>query len=69
MRLSDNVISHIAQLLQLAIITGTDIVDNIRMIELVNDGNTLELDENYENRCISNIEKMLNEASTNSNEQ
>ena len=33
-KLSDSVITHIAQLLQLAIVTGTDIVDQFRMIRL-----------------------------------
>jgi hypothetical protein len=34
MRLHDKTISHIARLLQVAIITGTDVVDHMRMIRL-----------------------------------
>ena len=34
MKLSDEVIGHIAKQLQIAILTGTDIVDNLRMIDL-----------------------------------
>ena len=34
MKLSDEVIGHIAKQLQIAILTGTDVVDNLRMIEL-----------------------------------
>ena len=34
MRLNDSVIAHIAKLLQLGILTGTDIVDNLRTIRL-----------------------------------
>ena len=34
MKLNDEVIAHIAKLLQMALITGTDIVDNLRMIIL-----------------------------------
>ena len=33
MRLHDNSISHIAKIVQLAILTGTDIVDNLRAIQ------------------------------------
>ena len=35
MKLDDKVIGHIAKVLQVAIITGTDIVDNLRTLELV----------------------------------
>ena len=48
--LSDDVIAHVAQLLQLAILTGTDIVDNLRMIRLTQLGeglSTLRLDPEY----------------------
>ena len=34
MKLNDEVIAHIAKQLQLAILTGTDIIDNLRMITL-----------------------------------
>ena len=64
MKLNDEVISHIAKLLQLAIITGTDIVDNLRMIILENDDGELYLNEDYLKKSNENIEKMLNEVST-----
>ena len=32
-KLSDNAIAHIAKIVQVAILTGTDIVDNLRMAE------------------------------------
>ena len=39
LKLSDDSISTIAKLLQIAILTGTDIVDNLRMVTFtVNDG-------------------------------
>ena len=41
-KLSDEVIAHVAQLLQLAILTGTDVVDNLRMIRLSPLGEGLE---------------------------
>ena len=62
-KLDDSSIAHIVKLIQLGFITGTDIVDHFRMIELVSDdtGN-LYLDETYEKRQSKNIEKMLSEA-------
>ena len=64
MNLSDTVIAHIAQLVQIAILTGTDVVDNMRMIRLVANENELELDPEYETKYNDNIEKMLNRTST-----
>ena len=44
-KLSDNVIAHIAQLVQVGILTGTDITDNFRMIKLsLGEENNLELE-------------------------
>ena len=62
--LSDDVIAHVAQLLQLAILTGTDIVDNLRMIRLTQLGEgleTLRLDPEYKQNSDSNVEKMMSE--------
>jgi hypothetical protein len=62
--LSDDVIAHVAQLLQLAILTGTDIVDNLRMIRLTQLGEgleTLRLDPEYKQNSESNVEKMMSE--------
>ena len=36
-KLSDEAIAHVAKLLQMAILTGTDIVDNLRLLSLVSD--------------------------------
>jgi hypothetical protein len=56
-RLSDETIGQIAKLLQVAIITGTDIVDNLRTIRLrVGDGEQLEPTPDY----IENFERNLN---------
>lgn len=62
MRLSDETIAHIAQLVQIAILTGTDVVDNLRMMELVNDDGMLMLDEDYERRADDNVQRMIREA-------
>jgi hypothetical protein len=62
MKLSDNVIAHIAKLLQMAIITGTDVVDNLRMIRLESEnGSDLDLTDEYEKAGEKNIETMLSE--------
>lgn len=62
MKLSDEVVAHIAQVLQIAIITGTDVVDNMRMIVLEEKDNILYLDKEYSKNSDLNIEKMLEEA-------
>tara|TARA_A100001201_G_C3995053_1_gene172758 strand:+ start:237 stop:452 length:216 start_codon:yes stop_codon:yes gene_type:complete len=62
MKLNDEVIAHIAKQLQLAILTGTDIVDNLRMIRLAEDNNELYLDPEYSAIAEQNEKKMLEEA-------
>ena len=62
MKLNDEVIAHIAKQLQLAILTGTDIVDNLRMIRLSVENNELYLDATYSEIAEQNEKKMLEEA-------
>ena len=62
MKLNDEVIAHIAKQLQLAILTGTDIVDNLRMIRLTPENNELYLDSAYSKQAEENEKKMLEEA-------
>tara|TARA_Y100001963_G_scaffold155486_1_gene246811 strand:+ start:729 stop:971 length:243 start_codon:yes stop_codon:yes gene_type:complete len=62
--LSDEVIAHVAKLLQIAILSGTDVVDHLRMIRLDIDAdgvNGLVLNKEYTKIGDSNIEKMLSE--------
>ena len=62
--LSDEVIAHIAKVLQLAILSGTDIVDHLRMVGLVNsqsDPTLLVLSDEYKEISESQVEKMLSE--------
>ena len=47
MKLNDEEIAHIAKQLQLAILTGTDIIDNLRMIRLQEKDGQLFLDQEY----------------------
>lgn len=72
-RLSDETIGQIAKLLQVAIITGTDIVDNLRTIRLrVGDGEQLEPTadylENFERNLNRMIETLAEQTNTNQSE-
>ena len=60
MKLQDSSIGHIAKILQMAILTGTDIVDHLRMVRFeVDDDQTLKLNEEYEKVFNESIEKMM----------
>ena len=61
-KLSDDTISFIAKTLQIAIITGTDIVDNLRAMRLVNVDGFLVPDPLTVEVFNENIEKMMSEA-------
>lgn len=62
MKLNDEVIAHVAKLLQLAILTGTDIVDHMRLITLdSNEDGDLILNEDYAANAEKNIQRMLEE--------
>ena len=61
-KLSDEIISQIAKLIQLAILTGTDVVDNLRMIELTeseSDSSTLVLTDEYRGIADDQIQSLL----------
>ena len=61
MKLNDEVIAHVAQILQLALLSGTDIVDHMRMITLEESNGELFLNEDYIKNHKDNIQKMLND--------
>lgn len=61
MKLSDEAIGQIAKIVQVAILTGTDVVDNLRMIELKEDNKTLCLTEEYKKAFETNLNKMIQE--------
>ena len=42
-------------------LTGTDIVDNLRQLEFICEDNTLHVDPDYASRFEENVEKMLSE--------
>jgi hypothetical protein len=60
MKLNDMCISHIAKLVQLAILTGTDIVDNLRQMELSQENEqSLMLEPEYSKLFDENLNKMM----------
>jgi len=59
LKLSDETISQIARLLQVAILSGTDVVDNLRTIRLINNDGTLLPDPTFVAGFEANIQKML----------
>jgi hypothetical protein len=61
MKLSDQVIGHIAQLVQLAILTGTDVVDHMRMVVLAENEGSLFLNEEYEKQSEDRLTRMIEE--------
>ncbi len=61
-KLSDEVISNVARQLQIALLTGTDIVDNLRLIRVVSsdeDEATLVLSPEYRENSEKSIQNML----------
>lgn len=73
-RLSDQTIGQIAKLLQIAIITGTDIVDNLRTIRLRSDDGGEFLDptsdylENFDKNLSKMIENLADQTNNNTSE-
>jgi hypothetical protein len=58
-RLSDDVVAAIARSLQVALLTGTDIVDNLRAISVQVVEDQLVLTDAYKAAEQNNIDKML----------
>lgn len=64
LKLSDQVIVRFVDLMQLAILTQTDIVDNLRTIRVVVDGDTLVIPEDEDkifNESVQNLAAKLSE--------
>tara|TARA_R110002060_G_scaffold15647_3_gene21836 strand:+ start:675 stop:902 length:228 start_codon:yes stop_codon:yes gene_type:complete len=62
LRLGDDIISQVAKLLQIALLTGTDVVDNLRQLRLSSDGELLSLSQDYKDSFGTNLQKMIAEA-------
>lgn len=60
MKLDDTVIAQIVKLIQMALLTGTDIVDHLRMMMLEQSENdNLVMNSEYQKVFDASIEKML----------
>jgi hypothetical protein len=68
-KLSDSTIGQIAKLLQLAILSGTDVVDHLRTLKLIVVDGTLELDSTYQEHFEKNLELMLAEVESHVKEE
>ena len=61
-KLSDEFIGQVAKLVQLGILTGTNVVDHLRLVRVTSeDGQELVLTSEYRQHFDANIEKMLAE--------
>lgn len=67
--LSDDAISNLVKLLQLGLLTGTDIADNFRLLELVADGDKLVPSSEYLDTLETNLQKMQEQADSLANKQ
>jgi hypothetical protein len=69
MHLHDTTISHIAKLIQLSLITGTDIIDHLRMMKLTckEENNYVYIDSDYELNHNSSINEMIEKVKTQGN--
>ena len=59
MKFSDNLISNIARTLQIAILSGTDIVDHLRSFEVEESDGTLNLTQDSMDKIEKEISTML----------
>jgi hypothetical protein len=62
LKLADETIGHIAKLIQMAILTGTDIMDNLRSMSLTTSEEGLVIHPDYAESFDANVERMLSEA-------
>ena len=69
-KFDDSVISTIAKTLQLALLTGTDVVDNLRQIEVFeNEDGKLEITHAYNSQFEHWVAKMLEEIEAHQNSE
>ena len=59
LKLEDSSIAQIAKVLQIAILTGTDVVDHLRQIEFESKDGKLKIAEEYLQTFKVNLEKMM----------
>lgn len=58
LKLSDDSIAQIVRLLQVALLTGTDVSDNLRMLELVEEDGSLNVEPAYLEQFDANLQKI-----------
>ena len=69
-KFDDTVIATIAKTLQIALLTGTDIVDNLRQIEVQeNEEGTLSITPNYNSQFEHWVAKLLEELEAHQNSE
>ena len=59
MQLHDTTIAQIVKLIQMALLTGTDVIDHFRMMQLKEENNKIVLDEDYLKVFNESIDKMI----------
>ena len=62
LQFDDSVVGHVAKILQMALITGTDIIDHMRMIRLAEKDSKLFLEEDYQQTFDVSLDNMLKNA-------
>ena len=58
-KLSDNSIAQIVKLIQMGILTGTDVSDQLRTLELIAEDGLVEPDKEYLQLFEDNLDRML----------
>lgn len=69
LKLNDQVIAHIGQMLQLSLLTRTDIVDRLRSLVLTADGETLVVHPDHKESSEKEIEDLIDVANKMTAEQ
>ena len=62
LQFDDSVVGHVAKILQMALITGTDIIDHMRMMRLSSKESKLFLEEEYQKTFDVSLDTMLKNA-------
>jgi len=62
LQFDDSVVGHVAKILQMALITGTDIIDHMRMMRLSSKDSRLFLEEEYQKTFDVSLDTMLKNA-------
>lgn len=61
-KLSNEFIAQIAKIVQVAMLTGTNVVDNLRLVRVTGNENEVVLTDEYKEYFDRSISKMLEEA-------